>query len=397
MKKVILDTNIFISNPNAMFEFKSVIIPDIVIKELIKFEDELSHRGKASRDSLKNIEMVASIGDISDSVSYRDSSYKVVFSKGNVSNNDEELIRLSALHGAELVTNDISLRVRANINDVKTSSYKRRYISKTHPIHHINSKESEDVFGGNYVMPGGVNEYSTLMCNNRSSILVKTSPDGLAQPLLKKKIYGLVPRNREQFFAIDALCDQSAQLVALEGRAGTGKTLLAMAAGIEGVISCNYDQIIICRATVSVGREMGYLPGDVSEKMSPWMGSIKDNLQTLSESFNRSIDKWLSEGKIAIEPLAFMRGRSFKDKYIIIDEAQNMNEHEMKTVITRAGEGCKIVITGDTSQIDAHWLDKYKNGLTHVIARMRGQKLFRTVFLTKAERGELSELASRLL
>jgi PhoH-like ATPase len=397
MKKVILDTNIFISNPNAMFEFKSVLIPDVVIKELIKFEDELSYRGKSSRDSLKNIEMVSGIGDISDTVNYRDSSFRVIFCKNASSNTDEDLIRLSSEYGAELITNDISLRVRANIHGVKTSSYKKRYVSKTHPICHITSKDSEDVFGGTYPMSGGVNEYSTLMCNNRSSILVRSNSDGLAVPLLKKKIYDLLPRNREQFFAIDALCDQSAQLVALEGRAGTGKTLLAMAAGIEGMISCNYDQVIICRATVSVGREMGYLPGDVSEKMSPWMGSIKDNMQTLSESFNRSIEKWLSEGKIAIEPLAFMRGRSFKDKYIIIDEAQNMNEHEMKTVITRAGEGCKVVITGDTSQIDAHWLDKYKNGLTHVIARMRGQKLFRTVFLTKAERGELSELASRLL
>ncbi|MBO4817680.1 MAG: PhoH family protein [Bacteroidales bacterium] len=218
----------------------------------------------------------------------------------------------------------------------------------------------------------------------------------------KREAYGIKPRNEEQKFALDACLNPEIQLVSLTGGAGTGKTLLALASALEQ--AQDYDQIILTRPTVILGnQEIGFLPGDEKSKMAPFLLPLMDNLGVIKSQFRPSskealkIDGFLKDEKLLITPLAYIRGRSLGKAFFIIDEAQNLTPHEIKTIITRAGEGTKMVFTGDIFQIDQPYLDQWSNGLTHLGEKMAGQRLFEHVFLRKGERSELSEIASKLL
>ena len=218
----------------------------------------------------------------------------------------------------------------------------------------------------------------------------------------KREAYGIRPRNEEQQFALDACLNPEIQLVSLTGGAGTGKTLLALASALEQ--AQEYDQIILTRPTVILGnQEIGFLPGDEKSKMAPFLLPLMDNLGVIKSQFRPSskealkIDGFLKDEKLLITPLAYIRGRSLGKAFFIIDEAQNLTPHEIKTIITRAGEGTKMVFTGDIFQIDQPYLDQWSNGLTHLGEKMSGQRLFEHVFLRKGERSELSEIASKLL
>lgn len=217
-----------------------------------------------------------------------------------------------------------------------------------------------------------------------------------------KEAYGIRPRNDEQKMALDACLNPKVELVSLTGGAGTGKTLLALAAALEQ--ERYYDQIVISRPTVVLGnQDIGFLPGDQKTKMSPFLQPLMDNLNVIKDQFKPNsrealkIEGMLKENRLIIEPLAYIRGRSLGRCYFIIDEAQNLTPHEMKTIITRAGEGTKMVFTGDIFQIDQPYLDQWSNGLTHLGDKLAGQKLFQHVFLRKGERSALSELAAKLL
>ena len=217
-----------------------------------------------------------------------------------------------------------------------------------------------------------------------------------------REAYGIRPRNDEQKLALDALLNPKVELVSLTGGAGTGKTLLALAAALEQ--EQDYEQIFLSRPTVILGnQDLGFLPGDQKQKMTPFLQPLMDNLNVIKHQFRptsreaQRIDSMLTQEKLIIEPLAYIRGRSLGKCYFIIDEAQNLTPHEMKTIITRAGEGTKMVFTGDIFQIDQPYLDQWSNGLTHLGEKMYGQELFQHVFLRKGERSELSELAAKLL
>ena len=217
-----------------------------------------------------------------------------------------------------------------------------------------------------------------------------------------REAYGIRPRNDEQKFALDALTNPNVELVSLTGGAGTGTTLLALAAALAQ--EKDYEQIFLSRPTVILGnQDLGFLPGDQKQKMSPFLQPLFDNLNVIKGQFRptskeaQRIDAMLTQEKLIIEPLAYIRGRSLGRCFFIIDEAQNLTPHEMKTIITRAGEGTKMVFTGDIFQIDQPYLDQWSNGLTHLGEKMHGQQLFQHVFLRKGERSELSELAAKLL
>ena len=217
-----------------------------------------------------------------------------------------------------------------------------------------------------------------------------------------REAYGIRPRNDEQKLALDALLNPQIDLVSLTGGAGTGKTLLALAAALEQ--ERDYEQIFLSRPTVVLGnQDLGYLPGDQKQKMSPFLQPLMDNLNVIKHQFRptskeaQRIDSMLTQEKLIIEPLAYIRGRSLGKCFFIIDEAQNLTPHEMKTIITRAGEGTKMVFTGDIFQIDQPYLDQWSNGLTHLGEKMYGQEIFQHVFLRKGERSALSELAAKLL
>jgi len=217
-----------------------------------------------------------------------------------------------------------------------------------------------------------------------------------------REAYGIRPRNDEQKMALDACLNPKVSLVALTGGAGTGKTLLALASALEQ--ERDYEQIILSRPTVILGnQDIGFLPGDQKSKMSPFLQPLMDNLNVIKEQFRpgsreaQRIEAMLTMEKLVIEPLAYIRGRSLGKCFFIIDEAQNLTPHEIKTIITRAGEGTKMVFTGDVFQIDQPYLDQWTNGLSHIAEKLSGQKLFEHVFLRKGERSALSDLAAKLL
>jgi PhoH-like ATPase len=218
----------------------------------------------------------------------------------------------------------------------------------------------------------------------------------------KKTAYGIKPRNAEQTFSLNSLLNPEIKLVSLTGKAGTGKTLLALAAALEQ--HKLYEQILLARPIVALSnKDLGYLPGDASEKISPYMQPLFDNLAVIKHAFNQrspeylKIDELLKEERLIITPLAYIRGRSLSNAYFIVDEAQNLTPHEIKTIITRAGEGTKMIFTGDLQQIDSPYLDMKSNGLSYMTDKMRKQELFSHVNLVKGERSYLAELASDLL
>jgi PhoH-like ATPase len=223
---------------------------------------------------------------------------------------------------------------------------------------------------------------------------------GLRTP--REGVVGIRPRNKEQSHALDLLLDENIRLVTLVGKAGTGKTLLALAAGLKRTVDDGmYTRMLVSRPVMPLGRDIGFLPGDVDEKLNPWMQPIFDNLEFLFSSGTRkgprAYAELLESGQLQVEPLTYIRGRSLPQQYIIVDEAQNLTPHEVKTIITRSGDGTKIVLTGDPGQIDNPYVDSASNGLAVAADRFRGEKVAGHIVLTRGERSELAELAANLL
>jgi PhoH-like ATPase len=293
---------------------------------------------------------------------------------------------------------------RDSIEDV------RQVYTGSRLIEDVDSKEI-DVLYASYGIDGGeikcvidpmANE-NFILRNGQKSILATFDPfDNKVVRVDKPTAYGIKPRNAEQSFALHMLMDNRIQLVSLSGKAGTGKTLLALAAALE--LRSEYRQIFLARPIVPLSnRDLGFLPGDIQSKLDPYMQPLFDNLSVIRHQFKSNdkrsikINELLEQNKLLITPLAYIRGRSLQKAFFIVDEAQNLTPHEVKTVITRAGEGTKVIFTGDIHQIDHPYLDKRSNGLTYLISRMKGQDVFAHITLEKGERSELAELASNLL
>jgi PhoH-like ATPase len=240
-----------------------------------------------------------------------------------------------------------------------------------------------------------------------SALGIYDNKDGTIKllPTLKEGVWGIKPRNKEQHFALALLLDDAIKLVTLPGKAGTGKTLIALAAGLRAVSDeREYNRLLVSRPVFPLGRDIGYLPGDLEEKLKPWMQPIFDNIEylfgmdrTRKRQGVRGYQELINLGILEIEPLTYIRGRSIPNQYIIIDEAQNLTPHEVKTILTRAGENTKVVLTGDPYQIDNPFIDSTSNGLSYVVEKFKDEPLAGNIMLMKGERSELAELASNIL
>jgi len=317
-----------------------------------------------------------------------------------------------------LVTKDINLRMKAKSLGVMAQDYQNDMVKNIDDIYrdvNIIENAPEETINKLYKQYEGVpvEEFEIkddplahqyfIFKNNNASALAHFDPfNKVFNRVEKLKTYGIEPRNAEQTFALDALLRPEVQLVALTGKAGTGKTLLALASALQQ--RKMYTQIFLARPIIPLAnRDLGYLPGDVDEKIGPYMQPLFDNLAVIKQKFSQTskefqkIEEMLKTDKLVITPLAYIRGRSLSRVFFIVDEAQNLTPHEVKTIITRAGEGTKMIFTGDIQQIDSPYLDTKSNGLSYLADRMRGQDIFAHVNLVKGERSYLADLASNLL
>lgn len=444
-KIFVLDTNIILHDYRAIrrFQDNDIVIPIAVIEELDKFKkgnDALSYNARGFMreiDKLTNgrlfgtdgVPVGKGLGKIKvepnhpfpDGMKelFRDDiqDHRILSTAIWVRDNNPDRF-------VALVTKDINLRIKSKAAGMETQDYltdrveeERIEISQKEVLYLDDVPadiQKSIVYGqGNAVpwnslfkskpAPNQLYKIKSTTDNTSGTICAKyDDTDQQIKLVSSHEAYGIKPRNDEQKFAIDACLDPSVKLVSLTGGAGTGKTLIALASALEQ--AGLYDQIILTRPTVILGnQDIGFLPGDQKSKMSPFLQPLMDNLNVIKTQFRPAskeatkIERLLDEDKLQITPLAYIRGRSLGRVFFIIDEAQNLTPHEMKTIITRAGEGTKMVFTGDIFQIDQPYLDQWSNGLTHLGEKMAGQRLFQHVFLRKGERSELSEIAAKLL
>ncbi len=440
MKKTfILDTNVILHDFDAIYNFQEndIVIPIVVIEELDKFKKGNSIINFNARQVMRELDKLSNEFDVfSEGISLGNDKGKLYvktvhkFSKEfrrSFSENEyaDTKILSIALYLTEelsneeviLVSQDINLRLKARAFGIKAQDYTTGKITDVEKIYkEVNTYYNIDVSLIDKLYKTGTlelddlnidqeplaNEYHILTDGNSTALSCYSAATKEIKLVKKRSVFHIKPRNAEQVFALDALMRKNIQLATITGRAGTGKTLLALAAALEQ--SHDFYQIMLARPIVALSdKDLGYLPGDATEKIRPYMQPLFDNLDVIKQNAGFSskdsgrIDDMLAEEKLIISPLAYIRGRSLSKTFFIIDEAQNLTPHEIKTIITRAGEGTKIIFTGDIEQIDSPYLDNRSNGLSYLTDKMKGQSIFAHINLVKGERSKLAELASKIL
>jgi PhoH-like ATPase len=435
VKNYILDTNVLLHDPSSLLSFQEnhVLIPIEVIEEIDRFKRESTERGQNARAVSRTLDLLRDQGRLSEGVTLPNGGrLRIVFhnknGNGHVTIGDNTVDgRIVALardvqteHPAQptiLVTKDINLRIKADALGLQAEDYETDHvrIQDLYTGMFERSVAPERLTGfraqGGMDLPDGAkhcpNEYCTLLdeTNPKRTLLARVDPGAVRlNPILdlREGVWGIRPRNREQRFAFDALLDDRIKLVTLMGKAGTGKTLLAMAVGLKKTVSDReHRRLVVARPTISMGRELGFLPGSLEEKLDPWMQPIHDALEMLSDlnmgHESRRATDLMRSGMITVEALSYIRGRSIANQFMIIDEAQNLTPLEVKTIVTRVGHGTKIVFTGDPYQIDNPYVDSSSNGFNYVVSRFRHESIAAHVELQKGERSELAELAANIL
>lgn len=431
----VIDTNVLLHDPSAIsrFEKHNVIVPLIVLEELDSCKRRSDEHGRNAREVLSYIDSLKhhKTGDLSTGIQIPDGPFVRVFFDQPADKlktfplpldrtSNRVLHMAYQLHTAgekvTFVSRDFVARVKAQAMNLSTQDYQAPLETYDNIYKGMQeakvSKKVVDTFykEGEIELPKHTfmsNEYCLLDGGEGSSAIARyNSSSKKLEPLLPftKDIWGILPLNVEQRCAIDLLLNEEVQLVSLVGPAGTGKTLMALACGMKRTFDDNvYSRILISRPIVPLGKDIGYLPGTKEEKLSHWMQPIFDNLDLLCENMGGegngpSTLEWIQEcNKIEMEAVTYIRGRSLPKMFIIIDEAQNLTPHEVKTVISRAGKGTKIVLTGDPTQIDNPYLDKNSNGLSYTMQKFKNQRLFGHMTLDKTERSELAAIAVKIM
>ena len=437
-KNFVIDTNVILHDYKCLSNFQEndIYLPIVVLEELDKFKKGNEQINYNAREFVRQLDDLTDDHLFTSGASLGQGLGRLFVVTGNIQSErvyttfpvrkpDHQILAvadwLAQRHPdtkTVLVTKDVNLRMKARSIGLLTEDYINDKVINVDIF-----EKSNEVFDGTdpalidriYSAHDGIdlmefpfrdlvrpNECFVLK-SDRNSVLARYNPfTHSVRRVNKTKNYGIEPRNAEQAFALEVLNDPDIKLVALTGKAGTGKTLLALAAALRQMN--DYKQILLARPIVALSnKDIGFLPGDAKEKVAPYMQPLFDNLNVIKHQFSptssevKRLDEMQKSDQLVIEALAFIRGRSLSETYCIIDEAQNLTPHEIKTIITRAGEGTKMVFTGDIQQIDQPYLDTQSNGLVYMIDRMRDQKLFAHVNLIKGERSELSELASNLM
>jgi PhoH-like ATPase len=423
MKKIfVLDTNIILDDAHCAYNFEEneVVVPMVVIEELDRFKKGSRPINANAREFIRlldsfDAEALFSCGVLVGSGTLR------VQQCTHERDADTTILHLCALlretqrpSEVVLVTKDVNLRLRARAAGTTAEGYASHGARSDREAYtgHVSAEVPPFLVDYLWVCKAieapdeanwFTNQFITLKSGlSKSALAQYKSTDGFARIVKPKSVCEIKPHSAEQIFAIHALTDPTTPLVTIGGKAGTGKTLLALAAALEQ--RHDFRQIMLARPIVPLSnKDLGFLPGDIQSKVGPYMQPLFDNLSVIRHQFSENsamqqrIDGLLEERKLLIEPLAYIRGRSLNKMYVIVDEAQNLTPHEVKTIITRAGEGTKVVFTGDVHQIDHPYLDSQSNGLSYLIRKMRGQSLFAHITLRKGERSALSMLASEVL
>lgn len=437
-KTFVLDTNVILHDSKCMYHFEEndIVIPITVLEELDEFKkgnetlnfhareflralDELAHGlvfGKGVRIGKGLGNIIVKIGqemhaDLRHVFQTRSADHEIL-------NTAYHLAREQKQRQVILVSKDVNLRMKAKSFGLMAQDYRNDHVKNISALYtgirmkeHVDEAVVNSMYDDASAVPATAvpleaplqpNEYIILRNGRRSALAACDHDAKTLRRVDKVAAYGISPRNAEQTFALHALLDPDVRLVSISGKAGTGKTLLALAAALER--KRDYRQIFMARPVVPLSnKDIGYLPGDIQTKLDPYMQPLYDNLGVIQNQFpptdarHKRIREMLDEEKLLIAPLAYIRGRSLVDIFFIVDEAQNLTPHEVKTIITRAGDGTKMVFTGDVFQIDHPYLNSHSNGLSYLIDKMQGQGIYAHVNLTKGERSQLAELASNLL
>ncbi len=437
-KNFVLDTNVILHDYECIdkFEENDIYIPIVVLEELDKFKKGSEQINFNARAFVRKLDEISAPDIFEKGVSLGEDRGRLFIPIkgqrnehvhdaffGNIA--DHRIIAIAMTLAQEhptektiLVTKDVNMRMKALALGLLAEDYINDKVTRV-DLFQTSETEYEgvdaDLIDKIYASKDGIaaEEWDLsskleanecfIMKSERNSVLARFNPfTKRIQKIDKKSHFGIQARNAEQAFALDILSDPDIKLVGLTGKAGTGKTLLALAAALDQ--EEDYKQILLARPIVSLAnKDIGFLPGDEKAKVGPYMQPLFDNLNVIKGLFNpgssdaKKLDELQKSEKLIIEALAFIRGRSLSDTIFIVDEAQNLTPHEVKTIITRAGEGSKLIFTGDIEQIDSPYLDAQSNGLAYMIDKMKGQTLFAHVNLIKGERSELSELASNIL
>jgi PhoH-like ATPase len=424
-KTFIVDTSVLLYDKCSIHSFpgNDVVIPLIVLDELDRFKDKPGLLGEYARYVNRYLDDLRKVGSLHDGVKIdHDQTIRVDIDihpipdslDGNTGDNRIIAAALSLKSASPqpvvMVTKDINFRVKCDSLGIYSEDYYKDRIVHDKSEIYSGQAEVEAVSPSvinQFYDDGSIstdhldfdlnsNQYVTVKYGNQSLIGVHRS--GNVVPLVNNltKTIGITPRNKEQKFAIDALTREDIKLVSMTGLAGSGKTFLTLMAGMSGLQDKRYDRIVITRSLQTVGKEIGFLPGDIDDKMSPWLSPILDNFRVAFKD-STYFEMMRQKGQIEVSPLAFIRGRTFNNTFLIVDEAQNSTIHELKTIITRIGEGSKVVLLGDTDQIDTPYLDSLSNGLTVIVEKFKKFDIAAHITLMKGERSELATLASQVL
>jgi PhoH-like ATPase len=438
-KAFILDTNVLLFDPQALFKFgnNDIVIPMVVVEEIDRFKREMSENGRHARLFSRLIDEMRKDGELSRGVKLPNSGILTIELGGpqplpvelHMDKADNRILAVAMSLKKEhpkrpvvFVTKDVNLRIKADALGITAEDYEPSSVmpeeiySGTLTIS-VDSHLVDEFYQNKKLpykdsaQPFRPNQYVILKdsANPNHTAMGRYSKElDCIVPIFKpiEGLWGIFPKNAEQAFAIDALLNDDIKLVSLVGKAGTGKTLLAIAAGLaktvdEGV----YHRLLVSRPVFPLGKDIGFLPGDIEEKLNPWMQPIYDNIDFLfgatgakgRRGAGKGCQELMNQGLLQIEPLTYIRGRSIPQQYLIVDESQNLTPHEIKTIVTRAGDDTKIVLTGDSYQIDNPYVDSANNGLVYLVERFKEESISAHITMTKGERSKLSELASNLL